>query len=305
MEGSRLQLNASTVQAVLWSLGAAFVFTFVFASAKFVSAEADPVQVVFMRYLGAGIVIVLFVTVFRGGLASIKSPRPSLHVARAATGVLGELCIISAPLFLAYENATAVSLTSGVVAMLLAVVLLKERAGPMHWLAAMICLAGAMLIARAEATEGVAGSPFFGLGLAVFGAVMSGSELFFIKLLSGRERPVAIMTYVNILAVLMLLIPVLFLWKPVDGYSLLWLLAIGPLALVGQLCWIRAFQAGDAIVVVPIGYAAIPFAAVLGAVAFGQQLSLLDISGGALVIIGGVLLARLGPGREREEQPGG
>ncbi len=299
-----MQLNASTVQAILWSLGAAFVFTFVFAGAKFVGKAVDPIQVVFMRYLGAGIVIVFFVTVWRGGLVSIKSPRPSLHAARAACGVFGELCIISAPLFIAYEDATAVSLTSGVIAMLLAVVLLKERAGPLHWLASMICLAGAMLIARAEATEGVAGSPGFGISLAVFGAVLSGSELFFIKLLSDRERPVAIMTYVNILAVLMLLVPVMFVWKSVDGFSLLWLLAIGPLALLGQLCWIRAFQAGEAIVVVPIGYAAIPFAAVLGAVAFGEHLSTMDMTGGALVIIGGVLLARLGPGRAPEEQPG-
>ena len=152
--------------------------------------------------------------------------------------------------------------------------------------------------------RGVAGSPGFGISLAVLGAVLSGSELFFIKLLSDRERPVAIMTYVNILAVLMLLIPVMFVWKSVDGFSLLWLLAIGPLALLGQLCWIRAFQAGEAIVVVPIGYAAIPFAAVLGAVAFGEHLSIMDMTGGALVIIGGVLLARLGPGRAPEEQPG-
>ena len=55
---------------------------------------------------------------------------------------------------------------------------------------------------------------------------------------------------------------------------------------------------------VPIGYAAIPFAAVLGAVAFGEHLSVMDMTGGALVIIGGVLLARLGPGRAPEEQPG-
>lgn len=245
-----------------------------------------------MRYLGAGIVVTTIVVVWHNRFSSLKSPNPGLHVARAACGVFGEICIISAPLFIAYEDATAISLTNGVIAIVLATLLLKERAGPMHWFASMICLAGAMLIARAD-TGGAAGTPVFGLGLAAFGALLSGSELFLIKLLSGRERPIAIMLYVNILAILMLLIPALWVWKPISGGDLLWLVLIGPLALFGQLCWIRAFQNGAAILVVPIGYAAIPFAALLGAVAFDQTLGLPEISGALMVIAGGVVLARL------------
>ncbi len=288
------------MEAIGWSLGAAAIFTFVYASAKIVGSQAHPIQVVFMRYFGAGIVIVTFVMIWNGGFSGLKSPQPSLHVMRAMSGVFGEFCIISAPLFIAYEDAMAVMLTNGVIAMLLAVVLLKERANWLHWLAAVICLAGAMLIARSQASVGVAGAPAFGLGLAMFGAVLSGAELFFIKLLSGRERPIAIMTYVNVLAVLMLFIPALWAWKWVDGYGLIWLLLVGPVALIGQLCWIRAFRAGDALLVVPIGYSAIPFAAVLGAVMFGQKLGLLEFMGAALVILGGVMLARVGNAERAE-----
>jgi drug/metabolite transporter (DMT)-like permease len=294
-----MKVNSSKLAAIFWALGAAFIFTVVFASAKFVGSQADPIQIVFMRYLGAGIVIIAIVLVRQGGFSSLKSPRASLHVARAACGVSGELCIISAPLFIAYEDATAIGLTNGAVAMLLAVLLLKERAGAMHWLAAMTCLAGALLIARANVGFGSVGGSSFGLGLAIFGALLSGSELFLIKLLSGRERPMAIMLYVNVLAVMMLLVPAMWVWKPISGGDLLWLLLIGPFALLGQLCWIKAFQNGEAILVVPIGYAGIPFAALLGATAFHQSVGPLEISGALLVIAGGVLLARLSAGKPR------
>ncbi|WP_136659352.1 DMT family transporter [Nitratireductor sp. XY-223] len=283
----------STLRAVLWTLLAAFVFTLIFASAEFVGTEVDAVQIVFMRYLGAAVVICAVALWIHRGLAPLKSDMPGLHVARAASGVTGEICIISAPLFMAYEDATSITLTNGVVAMLLAIVLLKERAGPMHWFAALTCLIGAMLIVRSQEHTGASGSNLLGIGIAVMGSVLSGAELFFIKLLTGRERPMVIMLYVNILAVIMLAVPTFLVWRPMHGGDLVWLLSIGPLALFGQFCWIKAFRNADAVIVVPVGYAAIPFSAILGIAAFNQKLGAVQIAGALLVLAGGVVLARL------------
>ncbi|MDA4846091.1 DMT family transporter [Hoeflea poritis] len=293
-----LEDKFSTLRAVLWTLLAALVFTLIFASGKFVGAEVDAVQIVFMRYLGAAVVIGAAVLWIHRGFAPVRSDVPGLHLARAVSGVSGEICIISAPLFMAYEDATSISLTNGVIAMLLAIVLLKERAGPMHWFAAMTCLLGAILIVRSQAESAAAGSNMLGIGIAVSGAVLSGAELFFIKLLTGRERPMVIMLYVNVLAVIMLAVPALLLWRPMHGADLVWLLSIGPLALFGQYCWIRAFQNADAVIVVPVGYAAIPFSAILGIVAFHQGLGAVQVTGAMLVLAGGVLLARLPATRE-------
>ncbi len=286
-----MRVDRSTLAALGFALTAAVIFTLVFASAKIIGSAADPIQIVFMRYCGASVVIVAIVLARHGSLTPLKSPRPGVHVMRATSGVLGELCIITAPLFIAYEDATAISLIDGVIAMILAAVLLKERAGPLNWLAAMTCLAGAMVIARADAGFGALDAPLFGLGFALFGALMSGTETFYIKLLSDREAPLGIMLYVNILAFFMTLVPALLVWKPVDGGALVWLVLLGPVALIGQFAWIRAFQCADALFVVPVGYASIPFAAILGAVAFRQQLGGLEMIGAALVIAGGAVLA--------------
>lgn len=270
----------------------------IFASAKFVGAEADPIQIVFMRYAVAATIVSGIVWMIYRGFAPLRSPRPGMHAARTAAGVVAELCVISAPLFIAYADATAISLTDGVIAMILAILLLKERASPAHWLAAMTCLAGAMLIARADAGFASFGTHAVGLSVALFGAILSGVEMYFIKKLADLEKPLAIMLYVNILAALMLAGPAFWVWKPLSGGDLVWLLMIGPLALVAQFFWIKAMQGADAVVIIPIGYATIPFAALIGAVAFDQTLGLQELIGAALVVVGGVFLGRLASQRE-------
>ena len=126
----------------------------VFTSVKVIGQAADPIQIVFMRYCGAAVFVTAIVLLRHGGFSPVKSSQLWVHLMWVATGVFGELCIISAPLFIAYEDATAISLADGVITMILAVVLLKERAGPAHWLASMTCLLGTMVIARADAGFG-------------------------------------------------------------------------------------------------------------------------------------------------------
>ena len=99
------------------------------------------------------------------------------------------------------------------------------------------------------------------------------------------------MLHANLLAVAMTFVPALLVWRPVSGGDLVWLVLLGPVALIGQFSWIRAFQCADALFVVPIGYASIPFAAVLGAVAFRQDLGVMEIVGTALVVAGCALMA--------------
>ncbi|MEM9105307.1 MAG: DMT family transporter [Pseudomonadota bacterium] len=290
---ARLSLNLATLTALAYTLAAAALFTVVFASAKIVGTNADPIQVVFMRYAGAAIVISAIALTVNRGLAGLRSPVPGLHAARAISGVGGEVCIISAPLFMALEDASAINLTGGVFALFLAVFVLKEATRAAHWIAALICLSGAFLIARYQVVDNDNATTLFGVAIALAGAVLGGTELFFIKLLTRHDRPLVIMLYVNVLAVFLLIIPALWVWKPLDQNDAGFLLMLGPMALLAQFCLIRAFALADAVIIVPMTYIAIPMAAVFGYFAFGQELGSAQIIGALLVISGGVLLARL------------
>ena len=87
--------------------------------------------------------------------------------------------------------------------------------------------------------------------------------------------------------------------------SALWLLPIGLLAVLGQLCMTRAYSRGATMVVANLQYSGIVFAGVLGIVVFGDQMPLIGWLGMALIIVSGiaatVLRTRTVPNAPAEE----
>ncbi len=70
--------------------------------------------------------------------------------------------------------------------------------------------------------------------------------------------------------------------------SALWLLPIGVLAALGQLCMTRAYSSGATLLVANLQYAGIVFAALYSLVIFGDQLPLIGWLGMALIVASGI-----------------
>ncbi|CAN5415471.1 DMT family transporter [soil metagenome] len=91
-----------------------------------------------------------------------------------------------------------------------------------------------------------------------------------------------------------------FLWKPA-----LWMLPIGVLASLGQLCMTRAYSHAATLVVANLQYSGIVFSAIYGVVLFGDLMSPMSWGGMALVIASGiaatVLRERAAPDSPAEE----
>ena len=93
-------------------------------------------------------------------------------------------------------------------------------------------------------------------------------------------------------------------WKPA-----LWLIPMGVLASLGQLCMTRAYSVAQTrsvmLVVANLQYSGIVFGAVYSLVLFGDTISLIGWAGMALIVASGiaatVLLARAAPGSPAEE----
>ncbi len=68
----------------------------------------------------------------------------------------------------------------------------------------------------------------------------------------------------------------------------LWLLPIGVLAALGQLCMTRAYSQGATLVVANLQYSGIVFAALFGLLLFGDQIPLIGWAGMALIIASGI-----------------
>ncbi len=68
----------------------------------------------------------------------------------------------------------------------------------------------------------------------------------------------------------------------------LWLLPIGVLAALGQLCMTKAYSRGSTMVVANLQYSGIVFAALYGLFLFGDQIPLIGWAGMALIIASGI-----------------
>ncbi|MEK7344893.1 MAG: DMT family transporter [Pseudomonadota bacterium] len=73
----------------------------------------------------------------------------------------------------------------------------------------------------------------------------------------------------------------------------LWLLPIGVLAALGQLCMTRAYSSGATLVVANLQYSGIVFAALYGALLFGDQIPPIGWAGMALIIASGIAATAL------------
>jgi S-adenosylmethionine uptake transporter len=67
-----------------------------------------------------------------------------------------------------------------------------------------------------------------------------------------------------------------------------WIVPIGVLASVGQLCMTRAYASGATMLVANLQYSGIVFAATLGMIVFGDQLPLIAWIGMVVIVASGI-----------------
>lgn len=93
--------------------------------------------------------------------------------------------------------------------------------------------------------------------------------------------------------------------SPWDWRHALWLLPVGLLASLGQLCMTRAYSKGATLVVANLQYSGIVFGALYSLLLFGDRLPLIGWAGMALIVASGiaatVLRARAAPDAPAEE----
>jgi drug/metabolite transporter (DMT)-like permease len=93
--------------------------------------------------------------------------------------------------------------------------------------------------------------------------------------------------------------------SPWDWGHALWLLPVGLLASLGQLCMTRAYSHGATLVVANLQYTGLVFGAVYSVTLFGDRITLLGWAGMALIVASGiaatVLRARAAPNAPAEE----
>ncbi len=277
-----------TTQSILLVMSSVALFALLSLVAKLLGTDTlgpplHPIQISAARFI---IALMFLGGIFIARPISFERVPWGLHLRRGIAGWCGVTSLFAAAILIPLADATAISFLSIIVTLGLSVLMLKERAGPRRWGAAIIALLGALLITR----PGTAAFQPVAL-IALLAAIFIGFEIIFIKQLSGREPILRILIINNLIGATISACVIGFVWQTPTASQWLLILLIGSLMLAVQLTNILAMQRGDASFIAPFWLATPAFAAIYDYLVFSQTISAPSGLGILLIVGGGVFIS--------------
>lgn len=247
----------------------------------------------FRSLMGAGIAIPIWLA--RGG----RWPGPRalrFHLIRGVVSAFMALSFFYAITKLPLAETIAISFIAPVISLYLAALILKERIHQMAIIAALLGLAGTMVIIAGRLGSGEV-SDDTGLGVA---AILFSAVLYAYNLVLARQQalvagPLEIASFHSGMGALVLgLAAPWFLTLP-DSETFLNIFAASVLTVCGATALAWAYAREEAQVLVPLEYSGFLWAAVFGYLFFAEQVTLPTLFGTALIVVGCWISARKRP----------
>ncbi len=295
------------VQA-LWMLLASLLFATMGVCIKFASVHFNSFEIVCYRGM-VGVVFLIGLTRLRG--VSLRTQVPMMHVWRSVVGVISLTAWFYAIATLPLATAMTLNYMSSVwiaTFLLGGALLMQGRNAPIKqqgplFLAVLAGFGGVAMMLRPTLAQDQVLGALVGLLSGIFAAFAYLQVTALSRLGEPESRTVF---YFSIGAVLAGALGMVFTGVSAWHWpSALWLLPIGLLAVLGQLCMTRAYASGATLVVANLQYSGIVFAGLYSLTVFGDRLPLIGWLGMGLIIVSGitatVLRTRAVPNAPAEE----
>lgn len=261
-----------------WLLADMVLVTAMTALVKLAGADYPAIQLVFIRSLIGLLAITPLMWRFRREVLSTR--RAGRHAFRVLCNSLALTCNFTALTALPLALVNAIGFMRPLVVMVLAVLMLAERVGPMRWIGAVIGFAGVLIIVAP-------GDIPWSWGLAAaFGSVLFGSMATIQTRALKDENTTVMMVFYTIGLSVLTAVPALILWREVELAHWPMLLGIGLLAQIAQYCFLRAYQTSPANVLAPLGYLSIVLATLTGFFVFGEVPGWTMLLGVIVILVG-------------------
>ena len=246
-------------------------------------ADTLPVEmIVFGRNL-IGLAVLLPVLVASGGIRDLRTSHLRLHFIRGFTGVTAMFCFFFTIAHIPLAEAVLVKMTVPFFLPLVAWLWLNDRISGHTWAAIVLGFVGVGVILRAD--EGVV-DPVMLVALA--GAAIMSVAKVSIRRMAASEPPHRVVFYLSLFATLLSALLLLRVQQMPTGTEMLWLLAIGSVAIAGQFAMTTAYQLARPGQVGVYNYSAVVWAAFLGWLFWGETLVLSTVLGTLLIIGAGI-----------------
>ncbi|WP_306418031.1 DMT family transporter [Jannaschia formosa] len=246
-------------------------------------APLHPFQITFGRFAFAALAVGAVVVALR---PAIGFGQWRWHALRVLFGWGGVTLMFASVATIPLAEATAISFLNPIVAMVLAVLFLGERVGPVRWSAAAIALAGGLLLIRPGAGVFAPGAL-----LALGAALALGAEVLLIKRLTRREGPLTILAFSNGIGVIFATLTALPVWQAPTGAQWTAMAALGLAMACAQGCFVNGLRRAETSFVTPFTYLTLVFAGVYDLMLFGTLPDAVGWTGAGLIVAGALTLA--------------
>jgi drug/metabolite transporter (DMT)-like permease len=176
---------------------------------------------------------------------------------------------------------TALNFITPIIAVVLTILVLKEKSYPHTWIALLIGVVGVLIITRPgmlPASPGV----LYVLG-AAFGFSFCGIV---IKLLSSTESPQHIAFYMLAMTTVLSIPAGITHWQTPSPEGWMWLVIIGVLSYASQILVSKAIAKVPYMVVIPLNFAALIFSTILSYAVYSKLVDSWTLAGALLILAG-------------------
>ena len=226
-----------------------------------------------------------------------------IHVLRGTCSALMALTFFFALTRLRLAEAIAISFVAPVLAIFLAAWLLHEQVGRRAYIAALLGLAGTLVIVGGRmSSEAMDPRNWAGLGALLVSAALYASNLVIQRKQAQLAGPLEISTSQNLMICLVLGIAAPFVFAMPSADALQSIAAASALTVGAQLLMAWTYARAEAQVLVPLEYTALIWAAAFGWLFFAETVTVSVLGGAVLIVLGcwiAALRKRPGPASEQ------
>ncbi|WP_298951477.1 DMT family transporter [uncultured Methylobacterium sp.] len=254
-----------------------------------------PLQVTFLR-CAVILVVGLCAAAWPGGRLTwrrlVRPEKAWEQRAAAAALVVSNALAVLAYALMPVTAASALGFTAPLMLTLLSVLLLRERVPPGRWLGTLLGFAGMLLIVRPGGE-----ASWLGIAAAFGGAVTYALYQVLIRRLRDAATTLDTILQVALVGVVLLAALVAADWRPVSAETAALVLLVTVVQTAALACIAAALRRGEASRLAPWQFSGLLWAMALDAVLLHVVPSLGSLTGGGLVIGGGVLAQMAGRSR--------
>jgi drug/metabolite transporter (DMT)-like permease len=272
-------------RAVVYMIIAMTLIPVLNASAKYLTTDYPIIEIVWARYAGH-FVYMLLAFAPRRGASLLVSAQPGMQLLRSTFLCISTGIYMTALHYVSLTTAAAISFTGPFMVAAMAPLILGERVGAMRWLAIGVGFLGALVVIR----PGL--GAFEAAAFLVFGSsFFSACYQIMTRKIAAHDRAETSITYIALAGFVLTSIPLPFFWKtPQSMLDLALFIGLGVFGGFGHYFLVRAFELAPAPFISPFNYGQLVGAALLGFVVFGHIPDIWVWIGSAVIAASGLFI---------------